>query len=99
MRLRLKQVPILVIPLTITQLFTPGSDFELEDSPDIYLITEPWWHIGDEPDAPHFSVKEPSGLYPILPAQVIPADARPRVFACASSCYGWSLFILISSQP
>ena len=66
-------------------LFTPGSAFESESPPDIFLITEPWWHIGDEPDSPHFSVKEPGGLYPILPAQVIPADARPSVFEYASS--------------
>ncbi|EJD32189.1 hypothetical protein AURDEDRAFT_178779 [Auricularia subglabra TFB-10046 SS5] len=36
-------------------------------------------------DAPHYSVKEPAGYYPILPVQVVPAAERPRVFAYASS--------------
>ncbi|KZV79511.1 hypothetical protein EXIGLDRAFT_782188, partial [Exidia glandulosa HHB12029] len=66
-------------------LFTPGSGYETERASDIYLIAEPWWRIGDEPTDPHFSVKEPAGLYPILPAQVIPAALRPRVFAYATS--------------
>ena len=66
-------------------LFTPGSLFETPLASDIYLITEPWWHIGDQPDEPHYSVKEPAGLYPILPAQVVPPELRPRVFAYASS--------------
>lgn len=66
-------------------LFTPDSDYETPRASDIYLITEPWWRTDDDPDVPHFSVKEPSGLYPILPAQVIAADARPRVFAYAST--------------
>lgn len=39
-------------------LFTPGSDYETERASDIYLIAEPWWHIGDQPNDPHFSVKE-----------------------------------------
>ena len=42
-------------------LFTPGSSHSTQFAPDIYLITEPWWRIGDEPDVPHFSVKEPAG--------------------------------------
>ena len=66
-------------------LFTPGSSYSTQFAPDLYLITEPWWRIGDEPDAPHFSVKEPAGYYPILPVQSVPAAERPRVFAYASS--------------
>ena len=53
-------------------LFTPGSSYSTQFAPDLYLITEPWWRIGDEPDAPHFSVKEPAGYYPILPVQSVP---------------------------
>lgn len=66
-------------------LFTPDSDYETERASDIYLITEPWWRVDDDPDAPHFSVKEPAGLYPILPAQTVPASSRPRVFAYATN--------------
>ena len=65
-------------------LFVPGSLFDTERAPDIYLVTEPWWREDQDPNAPHYSVKEPGGFYPILPAQVIPHGSRPRVFAYAS---------------
>ena len=61
-------------------LFTPGSSYSTQFAPDLYLITEPWWRIGDEPDAPHFSVKEPAGYYPILPVQSAPQ--LPHTFDC-----------------
>ena len=28
-------------------LFTPGSSYSTQLAPDLYLITEPWWRIGD----------------------------------------------------
>ncbi|EJD35075.1 hypothetical protein AURDEDRAFT_175877 [Auricularia subglabra TFB-10046 SS5] len=71
--------------LSQVSLTTPGSSYSTANAPDIYLITEPWWRIPDEPDAPHYSVKEPAVYYLILPVQVVPAAERPRVFAYASS--------------